>query len=103
MSLSARERLWRMHRIVPIQVMKYDIEQMGDAFYVRMMFRHPCPCENWKMDRPFVASVRVDPVLESKSSIRKNWFKWIKDFVRKEARKHIAEFELTGTIDGAAR
>lgn len=100
MNTDRNRRLWEQRRIVLVRFYAIDMIPYEGKVLARARFRHPCPCEGWRLDKEFYASFSFDEFYPYSDKER------LKEFrlrIRVEAAKHVREFLNTGLVDGVPR
>jgi len=70
-----------------------------DIWRLEIRFRHPCPCEGWKLDREFIFRREMGSLYYRNVGWRRVWRECKMD-IRHEACNHVMEFLRTGQQDG---
>lgn len=101
MNANRNERLYQ-RGIVPVRFYGFELLDSPAPFEkatcFRVSFRHPCPCNGWRLDtKSFIAALAFDPADTRPLREQRRQFK---SYIRAEAKKHVAEFMALGTVDG---
>lgn len=86
------------HKKLPVVITGSDFTRLDiDFWQLTLTFRFPCPCKDWRLDRPHRLVVRL--VDRWVMDMGQHWhFRHAKKQLRAEAAEHVIEYLKTGTM-----